>query len=115
LTLGEKFMEKSPRLAEGVVMAIMKATRNLVRVGEYTDEFISIFLKYYKIDREKLVKIDLYDFDPDLRIQEKTLREMERVFAKNGHLNYQPPVAIEKLTEPAFGAKALQKMGPFRK
>ena len=115
LTLGEKFMEKSPRLAEGVVMAIMKATRNLVRVGEYTDEFISIFLKYYKIDREKLVKIDLYDFDPDLRIQEKTLREMERVFAKNGHLNYQPPVAIEKLTEHAFGAKALQKMGPFRK
>jgi NitT/TauT family transport system substrate-binding protein len=115
LSFGEKFMEKSPRLAEGVVMAIMKATRDLVRVGEYTDEFINIFLKYYKVDREKLVKIDLYDFDPDLKIQEKTLREMERVFAKNGHLNYQPPVSIEKLIEPSLGVKALQRMGPFKR
>jgi NitT/TauT family transport system substrate-binding protein len=114
LSFGEQFMVKSPILAERMVAAIMKATRDLVRVGEYTDEFINIFLKYYKIDRDKLVKIDLYDFDPDLKIQEKTLREMERVYAKNGQLNYQPPVAIEKLVEPSFATKALQRLGPFR-
>jgi bifunctional pyridoxal-dependent enzyme with beta-cystathionase and maltose regulon repressor activities len=64
--------------------AIMKATRDLIKAGQYTEEFINIFLKYYKIDRAKLVKIDLYDFDPNLKIQEETLREMERVFGKNG-------------------------------
>jgi NitT/TauT family transport system substrate-binding protein len=115
LSFGEKFMVKSPLLAEKMVMAIMKATRDLVRVGEYTDEFINIFLKYYKIDRDKLVKIDLYDFDPDLKIQEKTLREMERVFAKNGQLNYQPPLSIDKLVETSFATGALQKMGPFKR
>jgi NitT/TauT family transport system substrate-binding protein len=115
LSFGEKFMEKNPKLAEGVVMAVMKATRDLVRVGEYTDEFINIFLKYYKIDRDKLVKIDLYDFDPDLKIQEKTLREMERVYAKNGHLSYQPPLPIDKLVETSFATKALQRVGPFRR
>jgi NitT/TauT family transport system substrate-binding protein len=114
LSFGEKFMAKSPILAERMVVAIMKATRDLVRVGEYTDEFINIFLKYYKIDRDKLVKIDLYDFDPDLKIQEKTLREMERVYAKNGHLSYQPPLPIDKLVETSFATKALQRLGPFR-
>lgn len=115
LSFGEQFMVKSPILAERIVAAIMKATRDLVRVGEYTDEFINIFLKYYKIDRDKLVKIDLYDFDPDLKIQEKTLREMERVYAKNGHLSYQPPLPIDKLVETSFATKALQRMGPFRR
>lgn len=115
LSFGEQFMAKSPLWAERMVVAIMKATRDLVRVGEYTDEFINIFLKYYKIDRDKLVKIDLYDFDPDLKIQEKTLREMERVFAKNGQLNYQPPLSIDKLVETPFATKALQKMGPFKR
>jgi len=114
LSFGEQFMVKSPILAERIVAAIMKATRDLVRVGEYTDEFINIFLKYYKIDRDKLVKIDLYDFDPDLKIQEKTLREMERVYAKNGHLSYQPPLPIDKLVETSFATKALQRLGPFR-
>jgi len=115
LSFGEKFMAKSPILAEKLVAAIMKATRDLVRVGEYTDEFITIFLKYYKIDRDKLVKIDLYDFDPDLKIQEKTLKEMERVFAKNGHLSYQPPLPIDKLVETSFATKALQGTGSFRR
>jgi NitT/TauT family transport system substrate-binding protein len=115
LSFGEQFMAKSPLWAERMVVAVMKATRDLVRVGEYTDEFINIFLKYYKIDRDKLVKIDLYDFDPDLKIQEKTLREMERVYAKNGQLNYQPPLSIDRLAETSFAAKALQKMGPFKK
>ena len=117
LSFGEKFMEKNPKSAEGIVTAIMKATRDLVKVGEYTDEFITIFLKYYKIDREKLVKIDLYDFDPDLqlRIQEKTLREMERVFAKNAQLTYQPPLSIEKIIETSYATKALQKLGPFKR
>ena len=115
LSFGEQFMAKSPILAERMVAAIMKATRDLVRVGEYTDEFINIFLKYYKIDRDKLVKIDLYDFDPDLKIQEKTLREMERVYAKNGQLSYQPPLPIDKLVETSFATKALQRMGPFRR
>jgi NitT/TauT family transport system substrate-binding protein len=114
LSFGEKFMAKSPLLAERMVVAIMKASRDLVRVGEYTDEFINIFLKYYKIDRDKLVKIDLYDFDPDLKIQEKTLREMERVYAKNGHLSYQPPLPIDRLVETSFATKALQRMGPFK-
>ncbi|RPJ08122.1 MAG: hypothetical protein EHM36_05870 [Deltaproteobacteria bacterium] len=115
LSFGEKFMEKTPKLAEGMVAAIMKATRDLVRVGQYNDEFINIFLKYYKIDRDKLVKIDLYDFDPDLRIQEKTLREMERVFARNEQLTYQPPLPIEKIVETSFAAKALQRLGPFKR
>jgi NitT/TauT family transport system substrate-binding protein len=115
LSFGEKFMEKNPKSAEGMVTAIMKATRDLVRVGRYTDEFIAIFLKYYKVDRGKLVKIDLYDFDPDLKIQEKTLREMERVFARNGLLDYQPPLPIDKLVETSFSTKALQKLGPFRR
>ena len=113
LSFGEKFMERSPKLAEAMVVAIMKATRDIVRVGKYTDELVAIFLKYYKIDREKLVKIDPYDFDPDLKIQEKTLREMERVFAKNEQLSYQPPLPIEKIAESSFAAKALQKLGPF--
>lgn len=114
LSFGEKFMERSPKLAEGLVAAIMKATRDLVRVGKYTDEFITIFLKYYRVDRDKLVKIDLYDFDPDLRIQEKTLREMERVFGKNEQLNYQSPLPIERIIETSFVAKALQRLGPFK-
>jgi ABC-type nitrate/sulfonate/bicarbonate transport system substrate-binding protein len=114
LSFGEKFMEKTPKLAEGLVTAIMKATRDLVRVGKYTDEFITIFLKYYRVDRDKLVKIDLYDFDPDLRIQEKTLREMERVFGKNEQLNYQSPLPIERIIETSFVAKALQRLGPFK-
>jgi len=113
LSFGEKFMEKSPKLAEAMTVAIMKATRDLVRVGKYTYEFIGIFLKYYKINRDKLVKIDLYDFDPDLKIQEKTLREMERIFAKNDQLSYQPPLPIERIIETSFAAKALQKLGPF--
>jgi NitT/TauT family transport system substrate-binding protein len=115
LSFGEKFMTKSPLLAERMVAAIMKATRDLGRAGGYTDEFINIFLKYYKIDRDKLVKIDLYDFDPDLKIQEKTLKEMERVYAKYGQLSYQPPLPIDKLVETSFATKALQMTGPFRR
>jgi ABC-type nitrate/sulfonate/bicarbonate transport system substrate-binding protein len=115
LSFGEKFMEKSPQFGDGVVMAVMKATRDLVRAGAYTEEYISIFQKYYKLDRDKLVKIDLYDFDPDLRIQEKTLREMERIFHKNGQLDYSPPLALERLAESSFAVRALQKMGAFKR
>jgi len=117
LSFGESFMEKSPKTAEAVIRAVMKATRDLVRAGQYTDEFINIFLKYYKIDRAKLVKIDLYDFDPNLNLtaQEQTLREMERVFRKNGQIEYKQALPMEKLIEPSFVNAALQKLGPFKK
>lgn len=115
LSFGEKFMEKNPKLAEGIIIAIMKATRDLVKAGGYTEEFINIFLKYYKVDREKLVKIDLYDFAPDLEIQIQTLREMERIFSKYGRLDYEPPLPSDKLIETSFRDTAVQKMGPFKK
>jgi len=115
LSFGEKFMEKTPKVAEAVVRAIMKATRDLVKAGQYTEEFIDIFLKYYKIDRAKLVKIDLYDFDPNLKIQEKTLREMERVFGKNGQLEYKQSLPLDRLIEPSLVKTVVQKMGPYKR
>jgi NitT/TauT family transport system substrate-binding protein len=115
ISFGENFMEKTPKVAEAVVRAVMKATRDLVKAGQYTEEFISIFLKYYKIDRAKLVKIDLYDFDPNLKIQGETLREMERVFGKNGQLDYKQSLPLDKLIEPSFVNAVVQKMGLYKK
>jgi NitT/TauT family transport system substrate-binding protein len=115
LALGQKFMERSPKLAEGTIVAIMKATRDLVKAGGYTDEFIDIFLKYYKLERNTLVKIDPYAFDPDLTVQQNTLREMERIFAKNGRLDYQPLVPMENLIETRFVSNALKELGVFKK
>jgi NitT/TauT family transport system substrate-binding protein len=115
LSFGGKFMQEKPELAEGMIVAVMKATRDLVRAGKYTDEFIEIFLKYYKVSRENLVKIDLYDFDPNLVIQTKTLSEMERIFADAGRLDYKPPLPMNDLIEPKFRDLALEKLGPFKK
>jgi NitT/TauT family transport system substrate-binding protein len=115
LSFGEKFMENQPKLAQGMVVALMKATRDLVKAGGYTDEFVDIFLNYYQVSREKMLKIDLYDFDPDLKIQTETLRSMEHIFSKNGRLDYEPPLPIDKLTEPSFRDRAVQQLGPFKR
>lgn len=114
LSFGEKFMEEHPALAQGIVTAVMKATRDLSKAGGYTEEFVSILLNYYKVGREKLLKIDLYDFDPDLKIQTETLRQMERIFFANGRLDYKPHLPVDKLIETSFRDKAIQKLGPFK-
>jgi NitT/TauT family transport system substrate-binding protein len=82
----------APDAARAIMTALRKAAADLAGPGYYAPDNIAAYAKYTKQPLEVLQKADRYDFKPDLRIDQGTVIDMQRVFIDQGILLYKTPI-----------------------
>ncbi|MGB8267901.1 MAG: ABC transporter substrate-binding protein [Candidatus Velthaea sp.] len=82
----------APDSARSVMTALRKAAAEIVGPGYYAPENLAAYAKYTKQPLEILAHADRYDFKADLRIDQATVIDMQRVFIDQGILTYKSPI-----------------------
>jgi NitT/TauT family transport system substrate-binding protein len=82
----------APDQARAIMTALRKAAADIAGPGYYAPENLAAYAKYTKQPLDVLQHADRYDFKPDLRIDQSTVIDMQRVFIDQGILLYKTPI-----------------------
>jgi NitT/TauT family transport system substrate-binding protein len=82
----------SPDVARAVLDACRHGARDVAGDAYYSAQNLATFAKYTQVPVETLKRGARYDFAPDLRIDQPTLEDMQRVFLGLGILTYSAPL-----------------------
>ena len=72
--------------------ALRRAAADIAGSGYYAPANLAAYAKYTKQPLDVLQHADRYDFKPDLRIDQGTVLDMQRVFIDAGILLYKTPI-----------------------
>ena len=78
--------------ARAVMGALRKAASEITGAGYYAPQNVEAYAKYTKQPIEVLRKADRYDTPADLRIDQGTLEDMQRVYVDQGILKFGQPL-----------------------
>jgi NitT/TauT family transport system substrate-binding protein len=78
--------------ASAVMTALRKAGAEIAGKGYYDPANLEAYAKYTKQPVDLIKSAPRYDFKPDLRIDQSTLEDMQRVFLSDNILKYTPPL-----------------------
>jgi len=82
----------APDQARAIMTALRKAAADIAGAGYYAPANLVAYAKYTKQPLDVLQHADRYDFKPDLRIDQGTVLDMQRVFIDAGILLYKTPI-----------------------
>jgi len=82
----------APDQARAIMTALRKAAADIAGAGYYAPANLAAYAKYTKQPLDVLQHADRYDFKPDLRIDQGTVLDMQRVFIDAGILLYKTPI-----------------------
>ncbi|TAM56292.1 hypothetical protein EPN52_14335 [bacterium] len=85
------------RAARAVRSAFVQGARDLQGEAFYDAANLEIFQSYTKLPIAVLKAMPRYDYDPELRVDTKTLADMQRVFSSLGVLAYTTPIKTDEL------------------
>lgn len=107
--------KKNPKLAEGFMIAYLKAVRDLERPDGWQDETnVKILEKYTRVPAE-VIKASARPYnDPNGRVNIQSLENQQTFFRSVGRLTYDRPLEIPKLIDPTFAQKAVHVLGEVR-
>lgn len=88
---------KDPSAARSVRAAFVEGARDLQGEAFYESRNLEVFHTYTGLPMSVLKTMPRYDFDPGLRIDTKTLADMQRVFAQLGVLAYSTLIDTDSL------------------
>ena len=91
------------RAARSVRAAFVRGSRDLQGEAFYESRNLEIFHQYTGLSTGVLKTMPRYDFDPELRVDTKTLADMQRVFAQLGVLAYTAPMDTGELVAKVQG------------
>ncbi|HVA36831.1 MAG TPA: ABC transporter substrate-binding protein [Candidatus Dormibacteraeota bacterium] len=83
---------KDPAAARAVLAAFVKGSRDVQGAAFYDPQNLAVFHTYTGLPVSLLRTIPHYDYDPDLRVDRKTLADMQRVFRELKTLAYATPL-----------------------
>ncbi|MDE2570952.1 MAG: ABC transporter substrate-binding protein [bacterium] len=83
--------------ARAVLAAFVKGSRDIQGDAFYEPANLQVFQTYTGRPASQIKSIPRYDFDPALRIDTKTLADMQRVFAELGVLAYTRPLDTNEM------------------
>jgi len=88
---------KDPAAARKVREAFARGARDLQGDAFYEARNLDVFRTYTGLPTATLKTIPRYDYDPDLRVDTKTLADMQKVFGELGVLAYSTPLNVNEL------------------
>jgi NitT/TauT family transport system substrate-binding protein len=83
---------RAPDQARAIMTALRRAAADIAGSGYYAPANLAAYAKYTKQPLDVLQHADRYDFKPDLRIDQGTVLDMQRVFIDAGILLYKTPI-----------------------
>jgi NitT/TauT family transport system substrate-binding protein len=108
----ERFMQR-PSAARSLMVALVKAGRDMRGPGYKSEENLAILNKYTKVPVETLRTMDPYDLDANLAPDADTVVDMQQTYMQQGLLNYAQPLPLSQLVDSSFSDFAAQKLGPL--
>ncbi len=95
-----KFRRERPAVGERFLRAMIRGARDAIGYDKKPD-IIDILAKATKIAPPVVAAAFPYGFDPDLDIAkyESSIRRQERQHGKDGRLNYQTPLAMDRMVD----------------
>jgi NitT/TauT family transport system substrate-binding protein len=103
---------EQPRAAQGFLVGLMRAARDLQGAAAKSNEHIRILAQYTRLSPEVLRASAFNAWDPDLRIHGEDLLDQQRVHIQNGRTEFTEPLPLDRLVDERFQAAALQTLGP---
>ena len=109
-----KFMKERPEAAKRFMVGLMQGTRAMQGDEYLSDENMAAYLKYQKSTEEAIRASTPMLYDPNLNINEESLRDVERVHRENGRTDYTDPVPMENVVDYSWQRYALMILGPYQ-
>ena len=109
-----KFIKERPDVARRFMIALVKGSRAM-QGSRYLDPAnLKGYLKYVTSTEAAIRAGKPQVFDPDLKVDIDSIKNMEEIFRWAGWTNYASQIAEEKMADTSFAANAVKVLGPFR-
>jgi len=109
-----KFMKERPEAAKRFMVAMMQAVRAMQGDDYLSDENLAAYLAYVKSTADAIRKGVPMIYDPEMKIDLDSLRDVERVHRENGRTDYTEPVDMSKVVDSSWRDYALSVLGPYQ-
>lgn len=103
---GPSLVKDRPGVAARVMMALVRAARDLQGAGIKSDANLAIFEKYVRLPIDTLRTMDPYDYEPNLRPDAATLTDMQQVFIAEGLLRFAAPIPADRYIDESYANTA---------
>jgi NitT/TauT family transport system substrate-binding protein len=107
-----QFMRDKHAIAVRYLQGIIAGIRDVIGGKWRSPDNIAILTKYLELKPEIMLESVFPDFDPDLDIAARldSLRRQEAVHMRNGYLQYQTPLAADRMIDTALAKEAVATM-----
>jgi NitT/TauT family transport system substrate-binding protein len=109
---GSGFVADRPAAGRALMLALVRAARELRGQGYRTPENLAILNGHVRVPVAALEASGSIEFTPDLHPDTDTLLDMQRVWMELGALSYSTPLPIERLADSSFSTHAANMLGP---
>jgi NitT/TauT family transport system substrate-binding protein len=109
-----EWAKANPALAQRVMIAYLKAVRDLAADGNqgwHADRNVDVIVKYTNAKREVIKKARPHVVDPNLALDTSTLDSMQKLNAELGYLKYKEFLSADKLFTFVYRDRALAELG----
>jgi NitT/TauT family transport system substrate-binding protein len=114
LLYNRQFMEKHPEAAARVMVAYLKATRDLLGPGWASEDNVQIIHKWTKVAPESIRAMVPPYFDPDGRLNRQSLLDQQALYLRRKSLTYTTPLSMDQIIDERPLQAALKLLGAAR-
>jgi ABC-type nitrate/sulfonate/bicarbonate transport system substrate-binding protein len=109
-----KFIKERADTAKRFMVALVKGSRAM-QGNKYLDPAnMKGYLRYVTSTEEAIRVGNPQVYDPDLKVDMDSVKNMEEIFRWAGWTNYMTEIPQEKMADPSFAANAVKVLGPYK-
>jgi ABC-type nitrate/sulfonate/bicarbonate transport system substrate-binding protein len=109
-----KFIKEHPDTAKRFMIALVQGSRAM-QGNKYLDPAnMKGYLRYVTSTEAAIRAGKPQVYDPDLKVDIDSIKNMEEIFRWAGWTNYAAEIAEEKMADASFVANAVKVIGPYK-
>ena len=109
-----KFIKERPDTAKRFMVALVQGSRAM-QGNKYLDPAnMKGYLRYVTSTEAAIRAGKPQVYDPDLKVDIDSIKNMEEIFRWAGWTNYTTEIAEEKMADASFAANAVKVLGPYK-
>jgi NitT/TauT family transport system substrate-binding protein len=109
-----KFIKERADTAKRFMVALVKGSRAM-QGNKYLDPAnMKGYLRYVTSTEEAIRVGNPQVYDPDLKVDMASVKNMEEIFRWAGWTNYTTEIPQDKMADPSFAANAVKVLGPYK-
>jgi NitT/TauT family transport system substrate-binding protein len=105
---------KNPRVAQGFMVAYLKAVRDLENGGWSDPATLEILSRYTNVPAETIASASRPFGEADGTVNVTSLENQQTFFMQQGRLTYEESLEIEALIDTSYATEAVKSLGPFK-